>query len=186
MMLRMMLRDDQWEKIEKLIPGKKGECGRPATNNRQFVEAVIWIARTGSPWRFASWVWSVEHRLYPICTLVRQEGVAQHLCSATRRSRIWRSIFGQYGGTCAPARCGCCQKKGEQALGRSRGGLTTKIHVCVEGLGQAFRFILTGGAMPWCDASRPHFGLLSNTKKDSQFKTYCLSFSYIVIYQYRS
>lgn len=47
----MMLRDDQWEKIEKLIPGKKGERGRPAANNRQFVEAVIWIARTGSPWR---------------------------------------------------------------------------------------------------------------------------------------
>lgn len=36
-------------------------------------------------------------------------------------------------------------KKGEQALGRSRGGVTTKIHVCVEGLGQAFHFILTGG-----------------------------------------
>jgi transposase len=50
-MLRMVLRDDQWEKIEKLIPGKKGERGRPAANNRQFLEAVIWIARTGSPWR---------------------------------------------------------------------------------------------------------------------------------------
>ena len=36
-------------------------------------------------------------------------------------------------------------KKGEQALGRSRGGLTTKIHACVEGLGQLARFTLTGG-----------------------------------------
>ena len=32
-----------------------------------------------------------------------------------------------------------------QALGRSRGGLTTKIHACVEGLGQLARFTLTGG-----------------------------------------
>lgn len=37
------------------------------------------------------------------------------------------------------------RKKGEQALGRSRGGLTTKIHACVEGLGQLANFILTGG-----------------------------------------
>ena len=36
-------------------------------------------------------------------------------------------------------------KKGEQGLGRSRGGWTTKIHVCVEGLGQPARCILTGG-----------------------------------------
>ena len=47
----MMLRDDQQKKIEKLIPGEEGERGRPAANNRHFVEAVIWIARTGSPWR---------------------------------------------------------------------------------------------------------------------------------------
>src|SRR5471032_1259309 len=37
------------------------------------------------------------------------------------------------------------RKKGEQALGRSRGGLSTKIHACVEGLGQLARFILTAG-----------------------------------------
>ncbi len=36
-------------------------------------------------------------------------------------------------------------KKGAQALGRSRGGLTTKIHACVEGLGQLVCCILTGG-----------------------------------------
>lgn len=56
----MLLRDDQWERIEVLLLGRKGKRGRPAANNRQFVEAVIWIARTGSPWRdlpieFGSW-----------------------------------------------------------------------------------------------------------------------------------
>jgi transposase len=40
---------------------------------------------------------------------------------------------------------GDAKKKGEQALGRSRGGLTTKIHACVEGLGQLARFTLTSG-----------------------------------------
>jgi len=46
---RKMLRDDQWEKIEALLPGKVGDPGRSGENNRQFVEAVLWIVRTSSP-----------------------------------------------------------------------------------------------------------------------------------------
>jgi len=47
----MLLRDDQWERIEPLMQGKAGDRGRRGANNRLFVEAVLWIARTGSPWR---------------------------------------------------------------------------------------------------------------------------------------
>lgn len=46
-----MLRDDQWARIEQLLPGKKSDPGRTAKDNRRFVEAVLWIMRTGSPWR---------------------------------------------------------------------------------------------------------------------------------------
>ena len=47
----MVLRDDQWKRIENLMQGKAGDRGRSGANNRLFVEAVLWIARTGSPWR---------------------------------------------------------------------------------------------------------------------------------------
>lgn len=47
----MWLRDDQWARIEGMLPGKVGDRGRSAEDNRRFVEAVLWIARTGSPWR---------------------------------------------------------------------------------------------------------------------------------------
>ncbi|WP_254208528.1 transposase [Burkholderia multivorans] len=50
-MARRLLRDDQYDRIEGLLPGRAGCRGRPAANNREFVEAVLWIARTGSPWR---------------------------------------------------------------------------------------------------------------------------------------
>lgn len=50
-MPRKILRDDQWERIEKLLPGKASDPGVTAKDNRLFVEAVLWVARTGSPWR---------------------------------------------------------------------------------------------------------------------------------------
>jgi transposase len=41
---------------------------------------------------------------------------------------------------------GCTQKNGiDQAIGRSRGGVSTKIHACVDALGNPLRLILTGG-----------------------------------------
>ena len=46
-----MLNDDQYERIGPLLPGKSTDPGRTAADNRLFVEAVLWIARTGSPWR---------------------------------------------------------------------------------------------------------------------------------------
>jgi transposase len=50
-MLRLLLRDDQWERIEPLLQGKAGDRGRTGADNRLFVEAVLWMARTGVPWR---------------------------------------------------------------------------------------------------------------------------------------
>mgnify|MGYP003471192251 CR=1 FL=1 len=49
--MRKQLRDEQWKQIEGLLPGKVGDPGRSGADNRLFVEAVLWIARTGSPWR---------------------------------------------------------------------------------------------------------------------------------------
>lgn len=50
-MARMWLRDEQWARIRDLLPGKASDPGRTAADNRVFVEAVLWMARTGSPWR---------------------------------------------------------------------------------------------------------------------------------------
>jgi putative transposase len=45
-----MLSEAQWERIAELS-GKVGDPGSSGHDNRLFVEAVLWIARTGSPWR---------------------------------------------------------------------------------------------------------------------------------------
>jgi putative transposase len=61
---RTCLTDAQWERMAPLAPGKPGDPGASGKDNRRFVEAVLWIARTGAPWRdlpaeFGNWnsVW---------------------------------------------------------------------------------------------------------------------------------
>ena len=49
--IRLVLSDRQWRHIDKLCVGKPEDPGGTGADNRMFVEAVLWIARTGSPWR---------------------------------------------------------------------------------------------------------------------------------------
>lgn len=67
-MIRTMLSDAQWEQIAPELPGKPGDPGRRGRDNRLFIEAVLWIARTGTPWRdlpgeFGKW-YSVYTRFW--------------------------------------------------------------------------------------------------------------------------
>jgi putative transposase len=48
---RYELTDEEWERIESLLPGREGDPGGHGEDNRLFVNAVIWIARSGAPWR---------------------------------------------------------------------------------------------------------------------------------------
>ena len=50
-MRRDGVRDDQWARIQDLLPGRVGHVGRTAKDNRLFVEAVLYRFRTGVPWR---------------------------------------------------------------------------------------------------------------------------------------
>ena len=45
------LRDDQWERLKEFVPGgRKGKRG-PRTDNRRFLNALLWMARSGGRWR---------------------------------------------------------------------------------------------------------------------------------------
>ena len=43
--------EDVWERLKPHLPGGEGKRGRPAQDNRRFIDAVCWILRTGAPWR---------------------------------------------------------------------------------------------------------------------------------------
>ena len=48
---RYALRDDQWERLKEMLPGRAGHVGVTARDNRLFVEAVLYRYRSGSAWR---------------------------------------------------------------------------------------------------------------------------------------
>lgn len=48
---RYELSQAQWERIAPLLPGKAGDPGRTAADNRLFVDGVLWVLRSGAHWR---------------------------------------------------------------------------------------------------------------------------------------
>ena len=57
---RHAISDEDWDRIKDLLPGRAGTPGTRARDNRLFVDAVLWIGKTGAPWRdlperFGNW-----------------------------------------------------------------------------------------------------------------------------------
>jgi transposase len=62
------LTDAQWERLRPLLPLQKPYTGRPAKNHRTVINGILWVLRTGSPWRclperYGSWK-TVSSRFY--------------------------------------------------------------------------------------------------------------------------
>jgi len=45
------LTNEQWERIEPLLPRQKTKRGRPSQDHRQLLNGILWVLRTGAPWR---------------------------------------------------------------------------------------------------------------------------------------
>ena len=74
-----MLRDEQWKRIEALLPRKASDPGPMAKYNRRFVESVLWIMRTGSPWRNLPAEFGHWHRTYVRFARWRESGIWERM-----------------------------------------------------------------------------------------------------------
>jgi transposase len=79
-MRRYAIRDDQWDRIRNMLPGRAGHVGVTARDNRLFADAVIYRYRAGIPWRdlperFGAW--KAVHTRF----------------SRWARSGVWRRLF---------------------------------------------------------------------------------------------
>lgn len=79
---RFELTDEQWAKIEPLLPPQKPHTGRPAADHRTIVNGILWIIRTGAPWR------DLPARYGPV-------GTVSSRFYRWRKDGLWDRIFAQ-------------------------------------------------------------------------------------------
>ena len=128
-MRRYALRDDQWDRIKDILPGREGHVGGTAKDNRLFVEAVLFRFRAEIPWRDLPERFGCWKIVYQRFNRWAKSGVFE---------RVFRVLASDHDNeymmidaTIVRARRHSAErekKDGAQAIGRSRGGLTTKIH----------------------------------------------------------
>jgi putative transposase len=90
---RTMLRDDQWARIEQLLPGKNSAPGCTAKDTRRFVEAVLWVMRTGSPWRDLPEELGHWHRTYVRFSRWRETGVWERVATVLQGDADLEHLF---------------------------------------------------------------------------------------------
>jgi transposase len=152
-MNRRDLSDQQWARLEPLLPAQKPQTGRPNHDHRPMINGMRWINRTGAPWRdlperYGKWL-SVASRFYRW----QKAGVWEQIVStlqaqADHQGRLnWDVHY--VDGTIVRAHQHAAGARhttqANEALGRSQGGFSTKIHVRVDGNGKPITFLLTPG-----------------------------------------
>lgn len=79
MICRHELTDEQWERLKPLLPPQKPHTGRPATDHRQIINGILWILRTGAPWRDLPERYGPWQTVYGRFNRWREEGIWQHI-----------------------------------------------------------------------------------------------------------
>ena len=144
--------DEHWERLAPLLPPQRPNTGRPSRDHRVVLSGILWVLRTGAPWRdlpdcFGPW--STAYSRFRRWT---HAGLWQRILEALQREADgrgdldWSKHF--VDATVVRAHQSAAGAKGGQereALGRSRGGFSTKVHLRAEGGGKPMGFVLSGG-----------------------------------------
>ncbi len=144
---RLFFSDERWRAIAPGIAtlvrrGPKGEL-------RRFLEAVVWILRSGAPWRDLAerfGRWESVYRRYRRWALAGRWEKLRQLLSVTDDTSLL--LIDSTVVKAHPHAAGALRRSGGQsahAFGRSRGGFSTKLHAVVTEAGKLVRYCLTGG-----------------------------------------
>ncbi len=80
------LSDKQWRRLESQLPAKGGR-GRPGHPDREMVEAMIWILRTGAPWRDLPDAYPLWKSVYTRFSRWSENGVLESVFDALSREQ---------------------------------------------------------------------------------------------------
>lgn len=155
-MRRHELTDERWEFLKPLLPDSK-DRGRPRRDRRQVLNGIFWILRTGTPWRDLPDTYGPWQTVYQCFRKWRQEGIWDCILGALRlrldrENKITWDLWCIDGSTMQATRAaagggekGRPDEPSDHALGYSRGGFTTKVHLLTDGKGIPLTAVLTAG-----------------------------------------
>ena len=92
-MVRRWLREDQWHRLAPILSGKASDPGRTAGDNRLFIEAVLRIARTGSPWRDLPAEFGAWNSVYQRFARWSNNGVWQRVFAELAKDADFEEVF---------------------------------------------------------------------------------------------
>ena len=156
-MPRHHLTDREWNAIRHFLPAQRsGKRGRPWAEHRQTISGILWILKTGSPWRdlpeeFGKWQ-TVYNRFRRWIDEGLWERIYQRLLQRAKcNSKVNFDLWCVDGSVVRAHRCASVMVPQSEendellALGRSRGGYSTKIHLMADAFGNVLSVTLTPG-----------------------------------------
>jgi transposase len=153
----MSLTDAQWARIEPLLPDRTPKRGGRWRDHREVIDAIAFKFRTGTQWvhlpeKYGNWrgvynrlrMWAVDGTWERVLTAL--------MARADADNELDRVVSVDSTIVRAHQHAAGARKKGtpaaephDHAIGRSGGGLTTKIHLAADGRCRPLAFVLTGG-----------------------------------------
>ena len=143
----MELTQPQYEQIAHVFPRPRGNV---SFSHLAVLNAILYVAEHGCKWRglpahFGNW-----HTIYTRMNPLGEErgagpGVRRVAAPGEHSCEGRGPLARQHGGEGAPGWDGCAQKNGPQAIGKSRGGWSTKLHLVAADARSAIGFSLSAG-----------------------------------------
>jgi transposase len=156
------LTEAEWRILKGLLPiepENRGR-GRPPEQNRSIINGILWRLRCGAPWRDVPPKYGSWNTIYRRFRRWSEAGVWESV--AVTLAESWRTAVTT--ASTAPQSAPTSRQRAEKgthrrALGRSRGGFTSKLHCLADALGRPLAFHLTVGEAADCKAYDALIGL---------------------------
>jgi transposase len=153
------LTDDQYKTLMPLLPPVKPVRGRTNLDHRDIINGILWVQRTGAPWRdvpphygkwgtiYSRWYrWSHDGVWDQVLLALQHQAEAHSLIDWWLHHVDSTSVRVHVDGAGAPLHGATPEMSAQlQGLGRSRGGLTSKVHIRVDGTGKVMTICVGPG-----------------------------------------
>jgi transposase len=145
--MNYFIKDPEWKEIFRILSNIKGIHTRNERNIRRFIEAIWFMSRTGCQWRLLPAHYGFWRSIHSRFKRWSNNGIWEFLFLGVQKEPDLEAVM--IDATIVRAHA-CSAGHGkdsqpQQALGRSRGGFSTKIHALVDALGNPLKFILSAG-----------------------------------------